>query len=64
MPWRSFWSVLLNVSYYKTPEYIWFRDGDRNGFQDIKPFYEVKGVGMPLGDFPVSDIECLLLKTA
>ena len=27
---------LLNVSYHKKQEYIWFRGGDLNGFGDIR----------------------------
>ena len=30
--------VLLNASYHKKHEYVWFRGGDLNCFRDIKPF--------------------------
>ena len=32
------WSVLLNVSYHKKNEHIWFIGRDLNHFRDIKPF--------------------------
>ena len=39
-------SVLLNVSYYKIYEYIWFKGGDMNGFRDIKAFMKWRGWGL------------------
>ena len=30
--------MLLNVSYHKKHDYIWFRDKDLNGFRESKPF--------------------------
>ena len=43
MPSETFWSVLLQFSYYKGHDYIWFRDGDLNGFRDITPFTKRMG---------------------
>ena len=63
MPLRSSLSVLLNVSYNKIHEYIWFRGGDLNGFRDIKPLgskWSGACPGTPLDDFPVSLIKCIL----
>ena len=37
-------SVIMNDSYHKEHEYIWFRSGDQT-FLRYKAFYEVKGVG-------------------
>ena len=36
MPQGTSWSVILNVSYHKKQEYIWFRGGDMNVFLDIR----------------------------
>ena len=43
-------SVLLDGSYHKKQEYLWFRSWDLKMFFDISPFYEVNGWDMPLGD--------------
>ena len=40
----------LDLSYHKEPEYILFRDGDLNGFRDMRSLMKWKGWGMPLGD--------------
>ena len=42
MPRGFSWSVLLNVSYHKIHEYIWFRGRDLNGFRDIKTFMKME----------------------
>ena len=36
-PWDP-WFMLLNAPRHKEQEYIWFLDGDLNGFQDVKHF--------------------------
>ena len=41
-------SVLLNASYHKKYEYVWFMGGGLYSFQDIKPFMNLKGWGMPV----------------
>ena len=40
---------LLNASYRKKHEYIWFRDRDLNGFYVIQDFQDWLGLGIPLG---------------
>ena len=57
--WTS-WSVLLNVSYHKEYDYLWFRGGDLNGFRDIKTFMKLMGgkyPGTAQEDFPFNVIE-------
>ena len=39
--------------------YIWFKGGDLNGFQDIRPLMKWKGWACPRGP-PVSVIGCIL----
>ena len=34
---RTSWSMFLNASYHMVYHYIWFMDGDLNGFPDIRP---------------------------
>ena len=56
-------SVLLNVSYHKVHDYIWFRAGDLKGFRDSKAFMKLRGwtcLGTPPGDILLSVNECIL----
>ena len=63
MPGGTSKSLLLNASYHEKHEYIWFRDGDLNTFQDIKPYMKMNRVGHarahPRGIL-VSVFECIL----
>ena len=40
----------LNASYHKEKQYRWFRGVVLNGFQDIKPYMNWRGWGIPRGD--------------
>ena len=42
----------LHAPHHKEQEYIWFIGGDLNRFQDIKHFFEIKGVGHAPGGYP------------
>ena len=39
----------LNAPHHKEEEYIWFRGGDLNGFQDIMHFMKRAGGACPRG---------------
>ena len=41
--------IPLDAPYHKEQEYIWFRGGDLNSFQDIQQFPIPGGVGMTPG---------------
>ena len=48
-PRGTSWSVLLKVSYHKEYNHIWFRGGDLNSFQYIKPLMKWTGRGILQG---------------
>ena len=54
-------SMSLNAPYLKEQEYVWFMDGDLNGFQDIMHFMKWRGWGMPPGDPLRSQDPCHLM---
>ena len=43
-------SVSMDLSYHREHEYIWFEDGNLNGFRDIRRLMKWKGWGMPQED--------------
>ena len=43
-------SMLLNAPYHIKQEYILYKGGDLNSFQDIMHFMKLSGWGMPKGD--------------